>query len=252
MDLKDDYMDTLMQFVYFYPPSQMNPNNISAIGTNGTYGLLSINLDTALMFDNIVYMPTSTNTAQIFITPEAFTNWYQNNISQTLNNSNLSFIYKYLVNPVTLNGVTYSNVNDEVKAYLSNNGFYWVPYNPNYAVYYNVESAVIDPVKNYSFTSNNLYMLIRSEIIASTSSVSNQIYNNIAIETEQSQNTEAITNQENATTSLSQIITSSVVQTITNSENTLGQTLNGSNLTFDLIIGLVAILGIAGIAIMIK
>jgi len=209
--------DEIMQFVYYYPPPQMTPEDISAIGGDGYYGLIAVNIDTGTLFGtNIVFMPNATNTAQIFLTPQAFTAWYNTNIAQAAKNQTLTFLAQSAEQPV--NG--YANMNAETAAYLGSKGFYWKSYNPNYTQYYNVASSAIDPVKAYGFTSNQLYMLILTEqpqetstqnsqtqntqTTQNTESNQTQIYNQAAQSNENSQEQQAIQNQQQNTQSYAQ------------------------------------------------
>jgi len=211
-------MDTIMQFVYWYPPSEMTPEDISAINSDGAYGLILVNIDTGTLFGtNIVFMPFANNTAQIVLTPQAYATWYQNNYAKASENSTLTAIYNFVSQPI--NG--YPNDNAQVEAYLQQQGFYWKPYVSNYADYYTVDSSAINPVQAYGFTSNELYMLIRSEQttqqatgtnnLATTSSLSNE-----ASSSQETQQQQALQNQEQNTQSYAQQTAVAVEQTASN------------------------------------
>jgi len=211
-------MDTIMQFVYWYPPSEMTPEDISAINSDGAYGLILVNIDTGTLFGtNIVFMPFANNTAQIVLTPQAYATWYQNNYAKASENPTLTAIYNFVSQPIN----NYPNDNAQVGAYLQQQGFYWKPYVSNYANYYNVDSSAINPVQAYGFTSNELYMLIRSEQatqqatgnngLATTSSLSSE-----ASSTQEAQQQQALQNQQQNTQSYAQQTATAVKQTASN------------------------------------
>ena len=217
-------MDTIMQFVYWYPPSEMTPEDISAINSDGAYGLILVNIDTGTLFGtNIVFTPFANNTAQIVLTPQAYATWYQNNYAKASENPTLTAIYNFVSQPV--NG--YPNDNAQVGAYLQKQGFYWKPYVSNYADYYNVDSSAINPVQAYGFTSNELYMLIRSEQatqqatgtngLATTSSLSSE-----ALSSQETQQQQALQNQEQNTQSYAQQTATAVEQTASNTAKAIG------------------------------
>jgi len=195
--------DTIMQFVYYYPPSEMTPEDISAIGGDGYYGFILVNIDLgSIAGTNIVFMPNANQTAQFVITPEAYTTWYNNNLQQAQENTTLQTIYTAESEPV--NG--YENANAEVTAYLEKQGFYWKPYVSNYASLYNVDSSAINPV-NEGLSSDNLYMLIRSASASSQATGNNGLATSSSLsqgasENQTSQEQQAIQNQQNNTQSL--------------------------------------------------
>jgi len=251
--------DTIMQFVYWYPPYEMTESDISAIGSLGASGLVAVNIDTGILFNlfgnNIVNMASSTNTAQIFLTPEAYTNWYKNNIETLAGNTTLTFWATTLES--SANG--YSDYEEANQAYIEKLGYYWRPYNSSYANTYNVASASIDPVKSYGFPSTELYMLI-----APAGSTSTTTFNSLSLQTETDQNNQAVQNQTNNTTSLAQIISSDISSIITyltqgnsSSTTTTTSTTNTtpppsnppsifSNIDFDIALGIVGVLGVVG------
>ncbi|MEM3264930.1 MAG: hypothetical protein QXH07_03135 [Thermoplasmata archaeon] len=196
-------MDTIMQFVYWYPPPAMTPTDISAIGGDGYYGFFLVNLEQGVLGTNIV-TDLGINlgkASQIVITPDAFTAWYETNITEASKNSTLSFLYQSATEPV--NG--YADMNAETAAYLSAQGFYWEPYDPNYAQNYNVSSSAIDPVKQYGFTSNELYMLIRPATITTSATGTNGLATTSsltqgALQNQTTQNAQAQTNVAQNTT----------------------------------------------------
>jgi len=208
-----------MQFVYWYPPSEMTPEDISAINTDGAYGLILVNIDTGTLFgSNIVFMPNANNTAQIILTPQAFETWYQNNYAKTSENPTLTAIYNFVSQPIN----NYPNDNAQVGAYLQQEGFYWKPYVSNYAQYYNVDSSAINPVQAYGFTSNELYMLIRSEQATQNNNLpSTNSFSQFATSSQQSQEQEALQNQEQNTQSFAQI----GANDISNALNNVGKNL---------------------------
>ena len=216
-------MDTIMQFVYWYPPSEMTPEDISAINSDGAYGLILVNINTGTLFGtNIVFMPFANNTAQIVLTPQAYATWYQNNYAKASENSTLTAIYNFVSQPIN----NYPNDNAQVGAYLQQQGFYWKPYVSNYANYYNVDSSAINPVQAYGFTSNELYMLIRSEQatqqatgnngLATTSSLSSE-----ALSSQESQQQQALQNQQQNTQSFAQIGANDISNALNNAGKNL-------------------------------
>jgi hypothetical protein len=215
-------MDTIFQFVYSYPPPIMTVHDISGIGSDGTLGIISVNIDLNTIlgsqFTFVVPIIHPNQTAQIYLTPEAFVNWYNNNIDAAGSNSELGQIAASLSEPI--NG--FPNSNAETANFLAEQGFYWEPYNSNYANEYNVSSAAIDPVNNYGFTSNNLYMLIRSEA-AENSFVSNNDITNMQLQTQNNLTQNAITNQIQNTKTFGQMLISSVE----GAANTIGQGIQG-------------------------
>ncbi|MEM0050096.1 MAG: hypothetical protein QXW39_06155 [Candidatus Bathyarchaeia archaeon] len=241
-------MDTIMQFVYWYPPSQMTASDISGIGGDGYYGFFLVNIDLgSIGGTNIVFMPNATKSAQIVLTPDAFTAWYQNNLASASANSTLAFLYQSATEPV--NG--YADMNAETAAYLAQQGFYWEPYNPNYAQTYNVSSSAIDPVQQYGFTSNELYMLIRPATITTSATGTNGLATSTsltqgALQNQTTQQQSSITNQTQNTQSGAQIVGTAVSSAV---GNTLGSAAKAAELPLEYIgIGIaVVIVAVAAI-----
>jgi len=250
--------DMIMQFVYWYPPSEMTQSTISAIGTNGYYGFIAVNLDLgviATLFGiPIVYMPNAQNTGQIFLTPEAYTTWYINNIETLAGNTTLTWLETTLESPV--NG--YSNYEEANKAYIEQLGYYWKPYTSGYATTYNVADSALDPVKLYGLSSSELYMLI-----APAGSTSTTTLNQGALQTEMWQNTQAVQNQTQGTSSLAQIVSSTISNlnqgnssSTTTTTSTTTSTTNTtppsnppsifSNIDFDIALGIIGVLAVVG------
>ena len=217
-------MDTIMQFVYWYPPSEMTPEDISAINSDGAYGLILVNIDTGTLFGtNIVFMPFANNTAQIVLTPQAYATWYQNNYAKASENPTLTAIYNFVSQPIN----NYPNDNAQVEAYLQQQGFYWKPYVSNYADYYNVDSSAINPVQAYGFTSNELYMLIRSEQATQQATGNNGLatsnsFSQFATTSQQTQEQQALQNQQQNTQSYAQQTATAVEQTASNTAKAIG------------------------------
>ncbi|MEM3264661.1 MAG: hypothetical protein QXH07_01775 [Thermoplasmata archaeon] len=242
-------MDTVMAFVYWYPPAAMTPTDISAIGSDGYYGFFLVNLEQGVLGTNIV-SDLGINLgkgSQIVLTPDAFTAWYETNITEASKNSTLAFLYQSATEPV--NG--YADMNAETAAFLTEQGFYWLPYDPNYPNEYNVSSAAIDPVKQYGFTSNELYMLIRPAVITTSATGTNGLATSTSLTQGalQNQETQTVTAQ----TNVAQNTTYPAQQAVSNAVNALGNAASQplAALGKDLEIGLIAagIFALAGIAI---
>jgi hypothetical protein len=193
----------------------MTPNDISAIGSDGALGIISVNIDLNTIlgtsFTFVVPIIHPNQTAQIYLTPEAFVNWYNDNIAAASSNTELGQIAASLSEPI--NG--FPNSNADTANFLSEQGFYFEPYNSNYANEYNVNSAAIDPVKDYGFTSKNLYMLIRGAAV-NNNLVSNTALTNAQLQTQNNLTQNAITNQIQNTQSFGQMLVSSAGKTIEN------------------------------------
>lgn len=159
----------ILQYVYYYPPS-FNVNSIQAISTDGYTGNIEI------IYNDTVYigdLGIGKNLIDIFITPEGYKSWYQNNYKEISNTSTYLFetlqnIYNFVSGPVTYQGKQYATDEDEQIAYYEQMQMAMIPYEANPT--YSISSSAINPAKDYGLTTNNLYMLT----ISSTSQVSTQ------------------------------------------------------------------------------
>lgn len=154
----DNMEDTIVQYVYYYPPPQMTPTNITSISSNGFLGLIAVNLMSTIEIGN--YDIGNFGTQSIFLTPEAFINWYNNNIEKIQSAGQSGQTLTSLFNDLNSSVNTFSNAEDELQAYLSANGFYFINYT-NSIGQYNSLSSAINPVNSYNFTSTELYILIK-------------------------------------------------------------------------------------------
>ena len=244
-----------MQMVYYYPPSNMTAQDISGIGGDGYYGFFLVNIDLASIFgSNQAFMPNTAKSGQIVLTPEAFTNWYQDNLSSASQNSTLAFLYQSASEPS--NG--YADMNAETAAYLTEQGFYWLPYDSSYASKYNVASAVIDPVQSYGFTSSELYMLMRPAVVTSSATGTNGLATTSsltqgALQNQATQQTTSQTNQIQNTQSYAQIAGTAVGNTVSGITGAVGNAVSApvNALAKDVEYGLIGlgIFALAGIAI---
>jgi hypothetical protein len=243
--------DMIAQFVYYYPPSNMTAQDISGIGGDGYYGLIAVNIDLgSIGGSQYVFMPNANSSGQIFLTPEAFTNWYNDNLTSASQNQTIAFLATSAEQPV--NG--FANMNAETGNYLQEQGFYWKPYDPNYMNSYQVAQNAIDPVKQYGFTSSELYMLIRTEASTNNATGTNGLATTTsltqgALQNQASQQQSSITNQTQNTQSGAQIVATGV----SNAASSIGSAASAplNTLAKDIEIGLIGlgIFALAGIAI---
>lgn len=212
----NDIMDTIAGFVYYY--YDLNPDDIVSIGTYSPYGFPQIYIHNSL-FQNI-------GKADILLTPTAYINWYNNNLSSIQNSKN----YAYIEQDFTFFDL--QDTNNKVADYLLSIGAYWVRYSGDYASLYTLGSNVIDPVKTYGLTSNELYMLI----VPNTKSDLQDI--NISTTQQQAQigtSIQAIDNSQ---------IQNEVSSALTSASKSIGNAVNISNPIFDIsavLIGLIAL-----------
>ena len=248
-------MSDIIQFVYYYPPESFNsfslngnpvrPEAITAINTYQPSGLIEIKVDLSLIGDYyITYLPQTV--ATIYVTPEAYVN-FCNNYPEYVNYPLLTFMYNYCITPIRENGIVYQTQNDYVSYWLQNNGFYFIPYSQLSGFVNqgnNIASTAINPVTEYGFTSENLYLLVYNQKAAqtttpiSTTTLTSQL-------TSSNQQLESGSNQNlgSNSKSLAETVTSGLTTAISSALPTVNT---------DLVILGIAGLGILGIIFAIK
>jgi hypothetical protein len=164
-------MDTVTEYVYYYPPGDMLPTAVTGLNTdfegmivvNVAKGVISLfGATNSMAFGNLL------NSEQFTITPQAYQSWYKNNLSainSMSDHSTLDFVY----NSLTPNLV---QTDDQV---LATQGFYWVSYSQANSGKYAIPYGISDPVKSFGLTSNNLYALVKSASVGNAVSVTSTV-----------------------------------------------------------------------------
>ena len=208
--------DIIVEWVYWYPPSQMIPNSVSSIVSDNT-GNLQVN------FIEGNYFFGGLTQQNIIITPQAYANWFVAQ-KQYMSNTQLAYFQSiYTAQISAINGYS-SNILYE-GAVLKKEGYYWLPYQS--AI--NDTSLINNTSSNpSSLSTSELYALIKSASNGSpnTTTLSNQQNNPNAYQnngaTSYSYITNPFTNAQN--TNLANYDTSVV------NNNTTSQTLSASQL----------------------
>lgn len=207
---------TLIQFIYYYPPIQMNVNNIAGIASDGYTGMISIAINPNVIVSNIAQTIDVQGAELIFLTPQSFVSWYNNTPAATTA-SVLTTIYNYLTSPTTVASVNYENVQAYDDDYLSEQGFYTLPYSElttfSADANYQIAPSAINPVTSYGFSSNELYLLVRNPARATVSAstiVSTSTYTSADTSTQTSLDNTANNNIANNTTSLASTVGSDI------------------------------------------
>ncbi len=123
-------MPYLVAYAFYYPPSSFNPNNIQLIEINNYTQLVHIAYSSnSLSPIGIAESFFGINTYDIYMTPEAYTNWFSNNQNNSvlLNSSNYSTLlsfYNTLINPVG----GFSSQEALTQNYINAQGWYWTSY----------------------------------------------------------------------------------------------------------------------------
>ncbi len=242
-------MDTIIDFVYYYPPPNVYPNELSNISQD-IYGMIIFDLvnGTETPIGNSLALGYSQT--QIKMTPQAYTAWYNNNLSAITQSSMYNiFKFYYTTNP---------QATTSTDTYLSKNGFYWKPYNSNYQSLYNVLSSATNPTAE-GYTTNQLYMLIKPQ--ADTISYTPTTAGGFTVNQTPTQSAQTLADQNNLNTQVATSIITSPQQVyndtpqgqiqkgVVNTASNIGKTI--SNPFFDLeVYGLVGllILGIVFVA----
>jgi Sec-independent protein translocase protein TatA len=118
----------LLEFVYYYPPSELAPGDITGITTD-QYEMVNITFKISLtdvsVFSGLEWLLGWTG--NINLTPEAFTSWYQANEAAIMSSASseiLTQFYNLMIKPVG----NYPNQEAATAAYVLQNGWEWLPY----------------------------------------------------------------------------------------------------------------------------
>ena len=192
-------MNTILQWVYFEMPSNVNANMISNINTN-TFGMVNITADIGLELfggDYVgLYGWNFGKTINFNVSPQCYVNWYMSNIIQTASNVNLTSVYNLLTQKVLEANVWYSSEINWNDTYIGSLGINFIPYAGMNISNYN-NTAGITPIQQYSMTSTNLYAMIQPATVTTQQKTIAQTALNYSNSTQISNVSSAIQNQNN-------------------------------------------------------
>ncbi len=160
--------EKLIEYVYYYPPSTLNPNNIVSISLD-QYGMVNVTFNPGpWTFLTAAPLYLFSGPISINMTPEAFTNWYTNNLAEIQNSSNYSMLsqfYQQLMSPVG----NYSNQEEATAALVLQNGFIWLPYSEwpvdkNSSILGDIANVFNANYEFLGYNTNNLYALVNPNV----------------------------------------------------------------------------------------
>lgn len=149
--------DYIVEYVYYYPPSNMIPSKVTYLSTDYT-GMVVISF---VNQSPIQQIEATGNSYTINITPQAYVTWYNDQL-QYINASNNASEFTTMLNALNSPTEGYATQILATENFLSTEGYYFIPYSQKNNYINAVGSNPIDPSVSYGLTTDNLYVLIKS------------------------------------------------------------------------------------------